>query len=83
VPSTVLFESKDACQEACDALNAECTKHEEEMAIATLASKRRDLAWSVHYWGRLVKNLERQLEQARARLAVCKEKEKSKGQAGG
>jgi len=79
VPASLLFASKEACQAACDALNAERTKHEEERAIAMLASTRRGLAWSVHYWGRLVKELERHLAQARARLAVCKEKEKSKG----
>lgn len=64
------------CAVRCKELNEERRKTDEERAISNLASKRRDLAWSVHYWGGQVKKLERDLEVARARLARCKDKKR-------
>ena len=43
--------------------------------IHVLASKRESLAFSVSYWSRELKESERRVEVARARLAVCKTKD--------
>lgn len=67
-----LFKDRAACQAECDRMNAEHVKHMEESMLLNLMSKRRDMAWSVHYWGRQVKDLEKNLERAKARLQVCK-----------
>jgi len=72
--ATRLFRSHEECQRACDAENAQRAEEEKARAIANLASKRRDMAWSVHYWGRKVRDLAKDLETARARLAVCKDR---------
>lgn len=77
VDAKALFLTEAECQVECDKLNAERIKHEEKMAIQNLASKRRDLAWSAHYWRSEVARLEKNLESARARLAVCKERKKT------
>lgn len=64
-----LFDAEDPCRRRCDEMNRE---HEAELVRRNEAiheSKKRDLAWSVHYWGRTVKRLERELEGARARLS--------------
>lgn len=72
-PSDRLFASRDECQKKCDELNDEHAKEEERRSIANLESKRRDLAWSVYYWNKVVKELEKDLERARNRLNVCKQ----------
>lgn len=72
VSSAELFPSHDACQHRCDELAAEKSKADNECAIANLASRRRKLAFSVHYWRRKVLDLERDLQTAKARLSVCK-----------
>jgi hypothetical protein len=69
-----LFRSLEECQAACDRENVERAEHDEKMALANLASTRRDMAFSVHYWGRKVRDLERDLERARARLSECKQR---------
>jgi len=73
-----LFVLKDECRARCEALNIQRTKSDEQNAIHNLASKRRNMAWSVHYWGQKVKQLERDLEMTKRRLAVSREKEASK-----
>lgn len=71
-----LFASEVACADRCAELNEERTKAAEEQALAQLASKRKNLAWSVHYWGGQVKALERDLERVRTRLGACKERKR-------
>ena len=70
-----LFATVEECQARCEVLNAERRAHDEKQALNHRMSKRRDLAWSVHYWrserARLVKDLER----IEARLHVCVERE--------
>lgn len=68
-----LFADKEDCQRKCDKLNKERTEHEKNRMLANLSSKKRDMAYSVHYWSRKVKDLERDLEIAKDRLNVCKE----------
>jgi len=69
-----LFRTKEECQEQCDKLNLEKEKDEERRLLNNTQSKRRDMAWSVHYWGQMVSKLKKELEAAQARLNVCKEK---------
>lgn len=69
-----LFTTLEECQKKCDELNKKHAEEQDRILMASLQSRRRDLAWSVHYWSRQVKDLERQLELAKARLNVCKEK---------
>lgn len=70
-----LFSDRDECEAACVQLNEDRAKQDAELAVRNLASKRREMAWSVHYWGRKVKELERDLVTARERLQRCKEKQ--------
>lgn len=64
----MLFESKADCEARCAELRAEHKADEDRIIFNNLKSKRKDLAWSVHYWRRKVKDLERELERARAYL---------------
>ncbi|MCP3657452.1 MAG: hypothetical protein GY766_21600 [Herbaspirillum sp.] len=64
----MLFESKADCETRCAELRAERQANEDRIIFNNLKSKRRDCAWSVHYWRRRVKDLERDLERARAFL---------------
>lgn len=68
-----LYRDKAECEVACAKRNEENRVEDERRALANLESKRRSLAFSSHYWARQVKELERDLELARARLAVCKQ----------
>ena len=67
-----LFLTREECAAECDKLNRERTEQERQQEIASIASKRHSLAFSASYWGRQVKDLERKLEVAKARLSVCK-----------
>ena len=75
---TDLYENEEACRDECTRRNRERKKNDEEQALHRIASKRKELAWSVHYWGRQVAELKRDLERAEARLAVCKERKVKK-----
>ncbi len=75
-----LYEDKEECRAACQKLNEEYKHKVEEQAVHQLASKRRDMAWSVHYWGGMVRRLKKDLARAEARLAVCKEKKQEVSQ---
>jgi hypothetical protein len=69
-----LFLTKEEAQMRADELNAERTEWEKRQAIANLSSKRKDLAWSAHYWGSQVKRLREDLERTEERLNACKKK---------
>jgi len=71
-----LFRDEAECARRCEALNEADRKHREKQSINHLASKRRDMAWSVHYWGRRVTDLRRDLELAESRLDACKARKK-------
>ena len=71
-----VYSTAEECQPECDRRQAEYEADEERRSLANLQSKRRDCAWSVHYWGRKVKELERDLEAARARLHRIKAEKK-------
>lgn len=74
IDSKNLFARREDCVVACARLSAEHKQQLAEYEIRNLAGRRRNLAWSVHYWGSQVKRLERDLVVARERLARCKEK---------
>lgn len=76
-PVDRLFKDRDDCQRKCDQMNAEHAKEQAQSLIHQVTRGRRDVAWSVHYWGRQVKELEASLERARARLSACKDRKKS------
>ena len=69
-----LFHDADECAARCAEINAQHAREEAQRMTANLESKRRDMAWSVFYWGRKVKGLERDLALAKARLDVCRER---------
>ena len=71
-----LFRDKHECQKRCDELNPDANAEEERRIIHNLTHNREKMAWSVHYWGRKIKDLERDLEVARKRLRECKAKVK-------
>jgi len=73
-----LFSDKEECLKKCDAKNKEKNEWEEKMRISNLKGKRRDLACSVHYWAGQLKKYERNAEDCRERLGICKEKAKAK-----
>lgn len=73
-----LFATKEECQKACDALNEYHSKNEERRMLANISSKRRDVAWSVHYWASKVSDLKKELEIAQDRLNVSKAKKREK-----
>ena len=67
-----LFQNIEQCAARCAEKTAEAAKEREEQAVRQLESKRKRLAWSVHYWRGQAKKLETDLERARARLNRCK-----------
>lgn len=74
VDAVYLYEDEEKCREHCNLLNAKHKEREEERALAVLSSKRRDMAWSVHYWRSEVHRMKKDLASVEARLAVCREK---------
>lgn len=67
-----LFRDKDECQARCDELTKDREYHRAQQVIANLESKRKSLSHSTHYWKSQVDRLERDLNAAKARLAVSK-----------
>lgn len=72
VDSKHLFTSKEECQAKCEAMNAEHAAAEAEAIVHRRGRARKDLAWSAHYWGSQVRQLEKELAKARERLTKCK-----------
>jgi hypothetical protein len=70
-----LFRTIEECAARCAELDETRRANDERQAVANLASKRSSMAWSAHYWGRKVRDLERDLAAARGRLAECPRKE--------
>lgn len=68
-----LFEDRELCAVACIARNAERRKNDERQEIANLASKRKNLEHSSHYWTTKLRQLERDVEIVRLRLSVIKD----------
>jgi hypothetical protein len=73
-----MFLTKEAAQVRSEELNAKQTAYEAERFINNMASKKKDLAWSVHYWSRLAATKEKEIEEIYARLGRCREKEAKK-----
>jgi len=70
-----LFRDHTACLARCAELNEQYAAEEERRLLANLQHNRRDMAWSARYWGRKVRELERDLALAKARLATSKDHE--------
>lgn len=79
INSKDMFATETECAMECGRRNIEREIEQEQQLIRNLSSKRKDMAWSVHYWDRKVKDLERDLEVARRWLGVCKERAAVKG----
>jgi hypothetical protein len=71
-----LFATKEECQAKCNELNKYHSEDEERRVLANITSKRREVAWSVHYWARKIADLKKELEIAQDRLNVAKTKKK-------
>ncbi len=72
-----LFTERDACAARCVVLNDEHAAEMNARAIHNLMTSRRDVAFSVSYWSRKVKELEKDLSLAKERLTVCKQAKSS------
>ena len=79
IHSNDMFQNETDCLVACEQRNVEREKWQAENLLSNLKSKKRDLAWSVHYWGRKLRDLERDLELTRTRLTECKDRAAVKG----
>lgn len=71
-----LFRDRAEAQALAEKMAAEHLVERERCAVANLASRRRSLSHSTHYWKSQVTRLEHELETARARLAVCPKKKR-------
>ena len=78
VDSDVLFRLEADCLACCEKKNSENAKYREEQAISHLKSKRREMAWSVHYWQGQVRRFRDDLKRVEDMLGVCKAKEEKK-----
>lgn len=74
-----IFATEAECLTACESRNAERTKHQADQALANLASKRRGMTWSVHYWQGQRARLRIDLERIEERLGECKARKKAQG----
>ncbi len=75
VESKDLFRTREECAARCAEKTADQAKARDEGAFRHLESKRKSLAFSVHYWRGQVRKLTAELERAQARLNRCKQKE--------
>lgn len=73
-----IFETEQDCIARAGELSAQHQAEQDEMAINHLKSKKRSLAFSVHYWRGVVSRLRKELESAEKRIHVCKEREAKK-----
>ena len=71
-----LFHNREECLAKCIERNEERRKADAEREIANLASKRRSLSHSSHYWTSQLRKLERDIEITKQRIAVIKERSK-------
>lgn len=71
-----LFGTREECQEACAGLAAASAEAESKRQMVHLEHKRRDLAWSAHYWYRKRRDLRDDLERVEKRLNAIKKGEK-------
>jgi hypothetical protein len=80
--SVDLFKTREECEIACKARESDFYTEEEIRIRNQLVGRRKDLAWSVHYWRDQIRRLEGDLEAARNRLDVCKAREQKKAKKG-
>lgn len=72
-----LYESREECEAACGPLNEAQHKTEKERVLCNMKSKRRNMAFSVHYWRGQLARSRKDAEAAEERLHVCIEREKA------
>jgi hypothetical protein len=73
-----LFTDETLCRARCEAKNAELSQQQAEQGLRNLMSKRKDLAWSVHYWRSQLADRRRDVEMIEKRLRACQERKKVK-----
>ena len=76
VDANNLYRDYDVCLARCQELVAQHEAEDERRVLANIRSKREHLAFSVSYWSKEVKKLERELQAARDRLCVSREMRK-------
>lgn len=74
VSSENLFKTREECEKRCIELNVKKEKEEESKILTNITRNRAKIAWSVHYWGRTVSKLTKELDFAKKRLSECKER---------
>ena len=73
-----LFTDEAECLTRCEQRNAELSKRQEEQQYSHLMSRRKDLAWSVHYWRSQLARHKKDVELAEQRLRACQERKRVK-----
>ena len=76
-PSADLFVDRDACVVRCDERNAELNKQESARELQNLMHKRKDYAWSVHYWRGQLADKRKEIERIEARLVEISARKRS------
>ena len=74
VSSNDLFVSEEACAARCSEENKRLDKEWAERELQNLMSKRKDYAWSVHYWRRQLADKRKDIERIEQRLVQIKER---------
>jgi transcription elongation factor Elf1 len=72
-----MFATREECEARCVVLRAEQAEEIARLDLAVLTRNRDHLAFSVPYWKRQVKELERQLERTRRHLGIAQEKKEA------
>ena len=78
VNAKALFATEAECAVDCGRRQKQSEANSEEQIIRNIKSKRRGLAWSVHYWARQIKDREREVVAAKKRYRISKEKKRAK-----
>ena len=69
-----IYKTEAECLDACIKENRVKAAYREEQMLNAIKSKRRDMAWSVHYWQGQIRRFKDDLKRAEDRLDVCKAK---------
>jgi len=74
VDTSKMFHDKAECEADCERRAKEAQEGEDQRMFWNLKSKRKDMAWSVHYWRSQAIKFRKELAWVEARLHVSKEK---------
>lgn len=78
VDAKSLFRTEEECLVACKAADQYRKEAFDASWLQQRKSKKRDMAWSVHYWQGQIKSMEADLVRMKARLDDCKAREMAK-----